>query len=105
MGLHGNILKWIMSFLLDRKFEIGLAPSAIELTTKRGVPQGSVLRSILFNVLMATLPVAPRNIQAIVYADDITVLIAAKNYLFAEKIGQPYLDNLSEWATLLELGF
>ena len=53
-GLHGNVLKWTKSFLLDRRFEIGLAPSAVELTTKRGVPQGSVLSPILFNVLMAT---------------------------------------------------
>ena len=38
------------------------------------------------------------------YADDITVLIYAKNDLFAEEIDHPYLGNLSEWAALLGLG-
>ena len=106
MGIHGKTLHWLKSFLQDRKYTVktsGITSSKI--VTRRGVPQGSVLSPILFNCLMADLPEPPEQLEAIIYADDVTIMIKAKDSRNAEKLAQPYLDELGEWGKKRGLDF
>jgi hypothetical protein len=50
-GIRGSLLKWISAFLRNRKFyvQIGSASSAMQ-DVVSGVPQGSVLGSLMFLV-------------------------------------------------------
>ena len=59
IGIRGNALKWFTSFLKGRTQQVLISSSYSEMTTlDHGVPQGSVLGPILFNIyLMPAYPV------------------------------------------------
>ena len=73
MGLGGNVLKWFKSFLCGRcqRVRVGDCES-YEIIIKFGVPQGSVLGPVLFNIyvrsLYATATRTSFNIHG--FADD-----------------------------------
>ena len=74
IGIDGTALKWFQSFLIGccQKVKVGGAESC-EIIIKFGVPQGSVLGPVLFNLYIRSLYATVRkmqnfNIQG--YADD-----------------------------------
>lgn len=76
IGVQGYLLRFIHSFLSDRKFRVRLGSTmSSERAVSRGVPQGSVLSPTLFNVVMAGLPAKVqkhcRHVHMSIYADDI----------------------------------
>jgi len=73
LGLSGLVLEWFKSYLTDRCFKVIIGKETSELgKIKTGVPQGSVLGSILFTIYTAELSylLEDMDVSFHSYADD-----------------------------------
>ncbi|KAM7289544.1 hypothetical protein ISCGN_029673 [Ixodes scapularis] len=77
LGVHGRALNFIKSFLENRTYSIRYGDfTSASARNGVGVPQGSVLSPLLFNIAMANLPKLLHkipNLKFTVYADDVTI--------------------------------
>ena len=101
--IDGNALKWIQSFLIGRTQTVILEGQSSELTITMGVPQGSVLGSILFLLHINDLP---ENIQSQIrlFADDTAVYLAVGKQNNPQQF-QGDLDQLKKWEELWDMEF
>lgn len=102
-GFPGYIVAWVHEFLKDREFfcfRSGYSSGKHKQT--RGVPQGSVLSPILFNILLSGIPVHP-GVSTYVYADDIAFFGMASDLYSLYEILQSYLKKLEGWLDSLHL--
>ena len=73
IGLQDKALEWFQSYLFDRRMAVKINEHVSELqVVKHGVPQGSVLVPMLFNVycLPLTTLIRKYGVSYYVYADD-----------------------------------
>lgn len=77
LGLGGRPLNFIRAFLAGRTYSVQCGSSHSEPRANRvGVPQGSVLSPMLFNIVMAALPHELDKVPQLgftIYADDISI--------------------------------
>ncbi|EYC36122.1 hypothetical protein Y032_0930g3087 [Ancylostoma ceylanicum] len=77
IGIRGNLLSWFESYLDGREFSVRFDDKqSPRKTCSSGVPQGSVLSPILFNIYTMDLPKVLKTdprISVAVYADDIKI--------------------------------
>ena len=85
-GVKGSILNWLESYLYNRKQRtvLQLINSSKFLseweTIRYGVPQGSVLGPLLFNVYINDFPCIINKVaHTILYADDTNILVSASD--------------------------
>ena len=103
-GIHGNVLKWIESFLSNRVQQVvlnGHKSSTIPVTS--GVPQGSVLGPLLFTMFVNEIPSIVSS-PVLLFADDTKIFRVIRN-------GEDYtalqsdLDLLQRWSQQWLLNF
>ena len=81
IGLRGNVLKWFSSFLKGRSQRIRLGKTTSEsITICFGVPQGSVLGPVLFNLYIRSIYKCVQRLDFSIfgYADDHQILKSFK---------------------------
>ena len=79
-GIYGNLLKWINSFLSNRRFSVKInnaLPS--EYPVKSSVPQGSILATIFFILFVNDLSTVVKTGMIKMYADDVTIYHKVNN--------------------------
>ena len=98
MGICGRIIKWIDNFLTNRKIQVKINNTlSTSYTVQNGVPQGSVISPLLFNIAVNDLPDNITGIQISQYADDIALWKSNRNVQFLEKKIQNALNNVENW--------
>ena len=104
-GISGNLLCWIQAFLAHRTQSVRVGSSlSSPCPVASGVPQGSVLGPILFNLFINDLPDSfHTHIKTKLFADDIKLYTdlslpnAVQNF-------QSHLNHIQTWATLWQIG-
>jgi hypothetical protein len=102
-GIRGSLFHWIAAFLTNRsqsvKINTSISKSCLVVS---GVPQGSVLGPLLFNIFVndVTDLLAP-SATAKLFADDIKLYTSYSN--ISSSILQSQLDIIQSWSTLWQL--
>ena len=100
IGISGPMLGWFHSFLTDRSLIVRLGNFLSHShILPSGVPQGSVLSPLLFNVMLHDFPLIKSPGTTLLYADDISVLLPAYSSMEASTLLQSYLNEVSAWCT------
>ena len=97
-GIRGVINSWFRSYLTDRKqtMEVYNVVSEAE-TTLCGVPQGSVLRPLLFLLYINDIYKSPSLFAFYLFADDTSIILANNNLQGLKTLVNRELGNVNEW--------
>ena len=103
-GIADSALTWFKTYLTSRSFSVlvsGFASPPYPLSC--GVPQGSVVGPILFNMYTTSLStlITFRSLNHHLYADDtqIFISVAPKNFTTAITQLQDTISDISSWMT------
>ena len=100
-GIKGNVLKWIIEYLSDRKQRVILngykSPWSNVLS---GVPQGSVLGPLLFLIYINDIPECVNTSHVKIFADDLK-LYSENNK--DSKLLQSDITNIERWSAKWQL--
>ena len=95
--LNPYIINWIINFLSNRKQRVvvdGIETEYVHIN--RGVPQGTVLGSFLFSLMVNDIkPKDPENNMLVKFADDMTVRAPVKT---SGDTASNEVKNISDWA-------
>jgi len=97
IGFSKDYLRWLISYLTGRQQFVQIDDNVSDYVNVRfGVPQGSILGPVLFNIYVNL-----DSIKSYQYADDTTIYIHEKpaNLKAGEEKLQKALDSLASWAS------
>lgn len=99
-GIRGHSATWFTSYLTGRQqyVEIENVFKSQTRTIKHGVPQGSVLGPVLFNIFINDIKTSTNNESEIVlYADDTTVILGEKDAMVLEMKAYVTANMMFQW--------
>ena len=81
-GIKGKMLKILHNYLTDRSFQVRVSSHLSETKSlHKGLPQGSILSPLLFNLMMSDIPTND-HVGILTYADDIAIFMSGSNKPF-----------------------
>lgn len=93
-----HLCKNIYHYLKNRSFRVKLSDKISDLfQIVAGVPQGSILGPILYNIFVADLPKPTNPLHILCYADDILLFISNFKLLPMQKSLNTYLAKLQKY--------
>ena len=97
-GIRGVPLKWIESYLSDRKFYVSLNGSSSSTKTLNiGIPQGSILGPLYFIIYNNDLPKVSNILSTTLFADDTNFSISNNCYETMKSTLNEELVKINEW--------
>ena len=103
-GIGGQLYNWLCNYFTGRKQRVVLNDESSSWTSvTSGVPQGSVLGPLLFNIFINDLPSIVQS-PLVLFADDAKVFHTIQSEDDYLKLQQD-LDNLFLWSCEWQLGF
>lgn len=100
MGFHSNILLWIKSYLSDRKYYVSIdGYSSMPFTAASGIPQGSVLGPLFFNLFINDISSCTSYSQCLLYADDMKLFKCISNQFDASLL-QIDIFSITRWCEM-----
>lgn len=101
LGIKGNMSLYLDDFLKHRTFRVQLGDSLSDQhVLKEGIPQGSVLSTLLFDIAINDiLNNIPKEVEGLLYADDLTLSITAERENLAVRQMQLTINKIVKWAS------
>ena len=100
MGVRGRFYNWVLDFLTDRRFKVKVGSEmSEEFNIVNGIPQGSVISPVLFNVMINDIFMnVDRRIGSALYADDGAVWVRGRNTKHVMGIMKKAIKEVEEWS-------
>lgn len=105
VGIHPRIISWISAYLKNRSFRVVVnGKFSKEASAPSGVPQGSVLAPILFNIFTFDIPTIVSNLggSCKMFADDLKVYATVPSG-GGNNVLQNVVDALLDWSKVWSL--
>ena len=99
IGIKGPLLNWLRDYLSGRRQRVVLDGTTSDpVNVSSGVPQGSILGPLLFNIVMNSISNLPlsTNARLILYADDVLLFKPIDSAADAESL-QLDVDKVIKW--------
>ena len=97
-GFRGKLLDWLKSYLNNRRqFTVVNNVKSDTLSVSYGVPQGSVLGPLLFNIYVNDLPNVVSNEKICLFADDTNLFVFAKDMSSLEANVNDCILKMEQW--------
>ena len=104
LGINGKIFNYIESFITNRTFQVKINNTLSTIKNQlNGTPQGSVISSLLFLIMINDISPASNDILMSLYADDSSTYTSGNNIAKMFKSMQTTLNKISSWCE--EWGF
>lgn len=99
-GIGGSLLSWLSSYLVNRySFVVVKGASSYTYKATSGVPQGSILGPLLFNVFINDISNCFQHSKYFIFADDLKFCKSISNSDDARKL-QEDIDRVADWCSL-----
>ena len=102
-GIQGKMLSFIHNYLTNRTYQVRVGKKLSgTFHSTGGLPQGSILSPLLFNIMLSDIPTCP-SVSTSLYADDCAIWTSGSNVKLLINKMQKHLNSLESW--LKDWGF
>jgi len=102
MGINGNMFNFIRAFLSNRTFQVRVYSLSTVKPSENGSPEGSILSSVLFAIMINDLLNIVSSTLAL-HTDDICFCESESHVKHLEQLCQRSLSKVYQWC--IESGF